>query len=128
MEKELAAEGLKKLADNTSPLEVLAEFGDNVHIKIPVTKSVCEMSISELELSVRSSNGLMRAGLDTVGKVIDVAMSENGLDDVRNLGKKSISEIKTALFLVGYSKLSSREKVEFWEYAVESNVPPAEKA
>ena len=121
MEKELAAEGLKKLADNTNPLEVLYEFGDNVRIRIPVTKAVCDMNISELELSVRSSNGLMRAGLDTVGKVIDEAMSENGIEGVRNLGKKSISEIKTALFLVGYTKLSSREKVEFWEYAVENN-------
>jgi len=49
------------------------------------------MSIEELDLSVRSNNCLRRAGINTVGDLIN--RSEEDLKKVRNLGTKSLEEI-----------------------------------
>jgi DNA-directed RNA polymerase subunit alpha len=56
---------------------------------------ILDTTIEELELSVRSSNCLKRAGINTVGELIN--KSEEDLMKVRNLGKKSLEEIKGKL-------------------------------
>ena len=48
-------------------------------------------------------------------------MSEKGLDTVRNLGKKSISEIKTKLLYLAYNELNDKEKQAFWNEFIELN-------
>lgn len=60
--------------------------------------------IEELELSVRSYNCLMRAGLNTIGKVIEYDQNpKTSWLKVRNLGRKSIEEIRVRLFeFAGY--------------------------
>lgn len=60
--------------------------------------------IEELELSVRSYNCLIRAGLNTVGKVIEFDRNpKTSWLNVRNLGRKSIEEIRVRLFeFAGY--------------------------
>lgn len=57
----------------------------------------------------------MRAGLDTVEKLVSTIMTETGLNSVRNLGKKSVNEIKTCLLVSAYRLLNTREKHVFWE-------------
>ena len=55
--------------------------------------------IEELELSVRSYNCLMRAGLNTIGKVIEYDRNpKTSWLKVRNLGRKSIEEIRKRMF------------------------------
>ena len=73
-----------------------------------------DMSIDELDLTVRARNGLMRCGANTVGKVSELIMSDHGLGSVRNLGRKSISEIETALLAKGYEQLNAVERLKFW--------------
>ena len=51
--------------------------------------------IEELELSIRSYNCLKRAGISTIGALR--TMSDEDLQHIRNLGRKSISEIKEKL-------------------------------
>lgn len=58
-----------------------------------------QMSIEELELSVRSSNCLRRANIDTVQKLTE--KTEEDMMKVRNLGKKSLTEIKHKLAEIG---------------------------
>lgn len=53
------------------------------------------MSIEEMDLSVRSNNCLRRAGINTVGDLIN--KSEEDLKKVRNLGTKSLEEIMKKL-------------------------------
>ena len=60
-----------------------------------VDNTVLEMSIDDLELSARSSNCLKRAGIDTVGQLIEKDMSE--LIQIKNFGKKSADEINGKL-------------------------------
>ena len=58
-----------------------------------------EMSIEELELSVRSFNCLKRAGINTVQELTQ--KSEDDMMRIRNLGRKSLDEVKNKLTEMG---------------------------
>ena len=60
-----------------------------------------EMTIEELDLSVRSYNCLKRAGINTVQELTD--KSEADMMRVRNLGRKSLEEVKNKLTDLGLS-------------------------
>ncbi len=62
-------------------------------------EKVLEMSIEELELSVRSFNCLKRAGIATVEDLIN--KTESDMMKVRNLGKKSFDEVTAKLHSLG---------------------------
>ena len=53
------------------------------------------MSIDDLDLTVRSYNCLKRAGISTVEELTQ--KSEDEMSRVRNLGKKSLKEVKEKL-------------------------------
>ncbi|GLB46630.1 DNA-directed RNA polymerase subunit alpha [Philodulcilactobacillus myokoensis] len=58
-------------------------------------EKVLEMTIEELDLSVRSYNSLKRAGINTVQELTN--KSESDMMNVRNLGRKSLDEVKDKL-------------------------------
>ncbi len=89
------------LSDDTSVDEILAEKDTKSKEK------VLEMTIEELDLSVRSFNCLKRAGINTVNDLIE--KSEEEMMKVRNLGKKSFDEVKEKLRSLGYEMTSSEE-------------------
>jgi DNA-directed RNA polymerase, alpha subunit len=60
-----------------------------------------EMTIEELDLSVRSYNCLKRAGINTLQELTD--KSESDMMRVRNLGRKSLEEVKNKLADLGLS-------------------------
>ena len=60
-----------------------------------------EMTIEELDLSVRSYNCLKRAGINTVEELI--RRTEEDMMKVRNLGKKSLQEVKEKLAALNLS-------------------------
>lgn len=97
-------------------------YGSNIKVKIGYTHKVCGMNIDEMQLSVRSWNALKRSGISTIGELIDLIM-QDGLIKIRNLGKISISEIKTKLLMLGFSDLSETEKIHFFEHLMEHNIP-----
>lgn len=66
-----------------------------------------EMTIEDLDLSVRSFNCLKRAGINTVAELVQ--KSEDDMMKVRNLGRKSLEEVKKKLIELG---LSLRENEE----------------
>lgn len=57
------------------------------------------MPIEDLDLSVRSYNSLKRAGINTVQELI--SRTEEDMMKIRNLGKKSLEEIRTKLSELG---------------------------
>lgn len=81
-------------AENNGVLSSLEPFGKNVKITIPFTKTFCSKPIDELDLSVRARNGLMRAGVNTVEKLMHGITSEIGLQGIRNLGRKASTKSK----------------------------------
>ena len=60
-----------------------------------------EMTIEELDLSVRSYNCLKRAGINTLQELTD--KTESDMMRVRNLGRKSLEEVKNKLTDLGLS-------------------------
>ena len=81
----------------------LSEATKNTQVMIEKEESkkekVLEMSIEELELSVRSYNCLKRANISTVEDLI--SKSESEMMKVRNLGKKSFDEVTAKLHSLG---------------------------
>ncbi len=88
------------LSEDTSVDKILAEKDNKSKEK------VLEMTIEELDLSVRSFNCLKRAGINTVNDLLE--KSEEEMMKVRNLGKKSFDEVKEKLRSLGY-EMSSEE-------------------
>lgn len=70
--------------------------------------SPVSMSIDDMDLSVRSNNCLRRAGINTVEELIQ--RSEEDMMKVRNLGRKSLDEVKKKLADLGYSLRKSDEE------------------
>ncbi|WP_429971389.1 DNA-directed RNA polymerase subunit alpha [Fructilactobacillus sp. Tb1] len=64
-------------------------------------EKMLEMSIEELDLSVRSYNCLKRAGINTVQELTDKSMAD--MMKVRNLGRKSLEEIEHKIDALGLS-------------------------
>jgi len=77
----------------------LGEEADGVEIMVEKEEQhkdrLMEMTIEELDLSVRSYNCLKRAGINTVEEL--TRRSEEDMMKVRNLGKKSLQEVKEKL-------------------------------
>ncbi len=78
-----------EIDDTYAEVEILVEKEEEKKDK------VLEMSIEELELSVRASNGLKRANINTVGDLIEKTREE--MSKIRNLGQKSLEEIERKL-------------------------------
>ena len=70
--------------------------------------SVLQMSIDDLDLTVRSNNCLRRAGINTVEDIIN--KTEDELVCVRNLGSKSLEEVKNKIEELGLHLRSSDEE------------------
>ncbi len=89
------------LSDEAYDTEVMVEKDDNGKEKI------LEMTIEELDLSVRSFNCLKRAGINTVEDLIN--KSEDDMMKVRNLGRKSLDEVVAKLSSLGFELRAEEE-------------------
>jgi len=83
------------LTDHVGDVEILVEKEEDKRDK------VLEMTIEELDLSVRSFNCLKRAGINTVEELVQ--RTEEDMMKVRNIGKKSLEEVQQKLAALGLS-------------------------
>jgi len=81
------------LSDHANKVEIMVEKEDE-----PKERSL-DMTIEELDLSVRSYNCLKRASINTLQELIQ--KSEDDMMKVRNLGKKSLEEVQQKLESMG---------------------------
>ena len=95
-------------------------YGTNIRMKIAYSRKICETSIDEMQLSVRAWNALKRAGINNIGELIDVIQGD-GLMKIRNLGRKSMVEIKTKILETGFRDLTETEKIRCFEYVIDNN-------
>ncbi len=83
----------------------LTETGKDMEIMVEREEeeegSALDMTIEELDLSVRSYNCLKRAGINTVQQLVQ--KTEEDMMKVRNLGRKSLEEVQTKLASLGLS-------------------------
>ena len=83
-----------EIDDTYAEVEILVEKEEEKKDKL------LDLSIEELELSVRASNGLKRASINTVGNLIEKNREE--MSKIRNLGQKSLEEIELKLNELGF--------------------------
>jgi DNA-directed RNA polymerase subunit alpha len=72
-----------------------------------LTGKVAELTIDELDLSVRAFNYLKRASINTVAELVQ--KNQEDMMKVRNLGKKSLEEVEQKLALLGLALRSNDE-------------------
>ena len=102
--------GAKILCDHFT---IFTDLSENISTRATVVEKVetqrdkvLEMTIEELDLSVRSFNCLKRANINTVEDLINKTQDE--MIKVRNLGRKSLEEVEHKLAMMGLS-LASEE-------------------
>ena len=88
------------LSENIGEKSVVVEKAETQRDK------VLEMTIEELDLSVRSFNCLKRANINTVEELI--SKTEDEMMKVRNLGRKSLEEVIHKLAMLGLSLFSDK--------------------
>ncbi len=89
------------LSDETFATEIMEKNEDNGKEK------ALEMTIEELDLSVRAFNCLKRASVNTVGDLVNKSPEE--MMKVRNLGKKSLEEVVAKLKSLGFDLMREEE-------------------
>ena len=87
--------------------QMINVVGDNDNTEETASDGPGALSIDDLDLSVRSSNCLRRAGINTVEELCQ--KTEEDMMKVRNLGRKSLDEVKKKLFDLGLSLRNSDE-------------------
>ena len=101
----------KVLTEHLNLFVNLSDKGTNTEIMIEKNdqgkEKVLEMTIEELDLSVRSFNCLKRAGINTVEDLIN--KSEDDMMKVRNLGRKSLEEVVEKLNSLGFQLQTDEE-------------------
>lgn len=100
---EAASLSAKILSEHLSLFVNLTESVGNVEIMVEAGEDkkerILEMTIEELDLSVRSYNCLKRAGINTVEELAQ--RNEEEMMRVRNLGRKSLEEVQQKLNMLG---------------------------
>lgn len=97
--------GAKILSEHLNLFIDLSDRAKNTEIMVEKEETkkekVLEMTIEELDLSVRSYNCLKRAGINTVEDLTN--RTEDDMMKVRNLGRKSLEEVLQKLLALGLS-------------------------
>ena len=103
--KEAVSLAAKVLNEHLSLFVNLSEEAASAEIMVGKddkdSEKMLEMTIEDLDLSVRSFNCLKRAGINTVGDLKNKSLED--MMKVRNLGKKSLEEVKKKLSSLGLS-------------------------
>jgi DNA-directed RNA polymerase subunit alpha len=109
--EEAVSVGAKILADHLRMFVSLSDTVPDVELGIGRDEDrhdrLMEMPIDELDLSVRSFNCLKRAGINTVGELTN--KTDEDMMKVRNLGKKSLEEVKEKLAALGLALKPSED-------------------
>ena len=105
---------LRDQAEKAGILATLRQIAVHEAI-VPYSGRLAELSIDEMNLTVRSSNGLKRANIHTFGQLKERLEIENGLINIRNIGQKSLREIKQLFFEECYNRMLPYERARYWQ-------------
>ena len=102
-------------------VEIKARRGGKLRYPMYINEKLRATELDALELSVRSSNSLHRAGYKTVGELVEAIESSEDLKKIRNCGAKSIDEIMEQLFCYQYCQLDTQQKIKYIEKVLKLN-------
>lgn len=107
------AEKITQLLKNGDKIShALKEVCGNQKIFIPFNDASFDVSLEELNLSMRSYNALKRGKLNTLNEVIN-HFDKNGWNSIRNFGKTSATEIFEKIIDVAWDNMNNTQREEF---------------
>lgn len=115
MEKNGIIQGYKAIINPTKRRNGKLKFPIYISEKLRTTE------LEALELSVRSSNCLHRAGFKTIGELVEAIDGSEDLKKIRNCGSKSVDEIMEKLFCYQYYQLEATQKMKYINSVLDLN-------
>ena len=100
---------------------IYGKYGKQLRFPVYLGEKLLTAPLEDLELSVRSYNCLKRAGMQTVGDVVEKFQRRTDLMKIRNLGMRSANEIMQAIMEYQYALLSDEGKVRYLKRVAELN-------
>lgn len=121
------SEKCQRVFDEILALVPTAKFSEvkkregKLRFPIYLSEKLKETDLEVLDLTVRSSNCLHRAGFSTIGELVESIDSMDDLKKIRNCGAKSVNEIMEKLFCYQYGQLDASQKVKYINRVLELN-------
>lgn len=112
---------IMRLVPTANLFEIKERRKGKIRFPIYINKSLMETNLNALDLSMRSSNCLHRAGFETIGELVEAIESSEDLKRIRNCGAKSIDEIMEQLFCYQYGLIPVDGKVKYIKRVLELN-------
>ena len=118
---------MNKYLDGTTIEEIITKNRKMFRFQMMLTPEHLEQRIDSMDFSVRAHHCLKRAGINTVGELVEhcyakpEATSKKQLQQYRNLGKTSADEILIKLFCYQFSILPDYRKSAYMKWIAEVN-------
>jgi DNA-directed RNA polymerase alpha subunit len=101
-----------KMIEGKKLSKALTLVYDKRELVIPCEETILSTKTTDLMMSNRTTNALMRSGLSTVGQIVNYCKKQK-LTDVKLLGKGGATETLETLLDYCWEQLSKSEKAEF---------------
>lgn len=111
---------VSKMAEGKTLSKALKLVYSKRNVAIPYNEEICNVAITSLPMSNRTSNALMRGRLRTIGEVIEFCKTEK-ITNITNLGRNSGVELFETILDYCWDHLSKNEKTAFLIDVVERN-------
>ena len=111
---------VNKMLEGAKLSQALKEVYTKRNVLIPYNKEDFNISLMDLGMSCRSTNALLRAGLRTLGDVVDYCKARK-ITDIANLGRNSGVEIFETILDCCWKRMSASERMDFLVDTVERN-------
>lgn len=111
---------VSKMVEGKSLSKALKLVYSNRKVIIPYNEEDFKASLMELGMTSRATNPLLRAGLRTIGDVVDFCNTQK-ITTIANLGKHSGIEVFETILDYCWDHMSQKERVSFLVDTVERN-------
>ncbi len=109
-----------KMIEGKKLSEALSLVYTKRELVVPCDEGILSIKIPDLMMSNRATNALMRAGLSTIGKLVNYCERQK-LTDIRLLGKGSAIEVLETILDYCWGQLSTSDRAEFLLDIAEQN-------
>lgn len=114
---------IKSILEDNGILEVnRVNNGRGLRVPIYMTERMRNTDLDTLELSVRASNCLKRAGMHTIGDLCERIHSSSDLRTIRNCGSTSVAEIMDKLFRFNFESIPIDKRDEYIVEVIKANL------
>ncbi len=112
---------IKEIFNSIDGVNLHDKKGGTFYYSMATNKQMRDQEIEVLDLSVRSFNCLKRAGIGTIGDIIEYIESGRDLKHIRNCGLTSVAEIKEKMFIWYFMTMPIEKRAQFILETIEKN-------